>query len=266
MAERRMFAKSIIDSDTFLDMPLSAQALYFHLSMRADDDGFVSSPNRIQRTIGCSNDDFKLLVAKSFIIPFDSGVVVIRHWKIHNYIRSDRYRPTVHVDEKAQLTAEKNGSYTLGIPTVDQRETQVRLGKYRDSIGEDRDSVGEGSAEGRGPAALPAPEDTKPMKPKKPKKEAIRHKRGEYGWVLLSDDEYARLLRDLGEAELKRCIDYVDNRAQLTSNKNGWKDWNLTIRNCHREGWGLRSFTPAPAQPQEKKSFAELVAERGGCP
>ena len=89
MAERRMFAKTIIDSDAFLEMPLSSQALYFHLSMRADDDGFINNPKKIQRVIGASEDDLKLLVAKSFIIPFESGIVVIKHWKIHNYIQSD---------------------------------------------------------------------------------------------------------------------------------------------------------------------------------
>ena len=89
MADRRMFAKTIIDSDSFLDMPLSTQALYFHLSMRADDDGFINNPKKVQRMIGCSEDDLKLLVAKNFIIPFESGIVVIKHWKIHNYIRGD---------------------------------------------------------------------------------------------------------------------------------------------------------------------------------
>ena len=89
MAERRMFAKTIIDSDSFLDMPLSTQALYFHLSMRADDDGFLNNSKKIQRMVGCSDDDLKLLIAKRFIIPFESGVVVIKHWRIHNYIRSD---------------------------------------------------------------------------------------------------------------------------------------------------------------------------------
>ena len=101
MAERRMFAKTIIDSDAFLDMPLSTQALYFHLSMRADDDGFINNPKKIQRMVGCSDDDLKLLCAKNFIIPFESGIVVIKHWRIHNYIRNDRYKPTTYADEKA---------------------------------------------------------------------------------------------------------------------------------------------------------------------
>src|SRR5574344_93225 len=113
MAERRMFAKTIIDSDAFLDMPMSTQALYFHLSMRADDDGFINNPKRIQRMIGASDDDLKLLIAKAFIIVFDSGVVVIKHWKIHNYIQSDRYKPTVYAEEKAQLDVKKNKAYTL---------------------------------------------------------------------------------------------------------------------------------------------------------
>ena len=136
MAERRMFAKTIIDSDAFLDMPLSTQALYFHLSMRADDDGFVNSPKKVQRVIGCCDDDIKLLIAKKFIIPFESGVVVIKHWKIHNYIRNDRYKETVYQEEKSLLAIKENKAYTIGIPDGYQMDTQVRLGK--DRIGEDR--------------------------------------------------------------------------------------------------------------------------------
>ena len=121
MAERRMFAKTIIDSDAFLEMPLSTQALYFHLGMRADDDGFVNSPKKIMRTVACSEDDMKLLIAKSFIIPFESGVVVIKHWKIHNYIRSDRYKETTYTEEKELLKLKDNNAYTLkeqlGIPS-----------------------------------------------------------------------------------------------------------------------------------------------------
>ena len=143
MAERRMFAKTIIDSDLFLDMPSSTQCLYFHLSMRADDDGFINNPKKIQRFIGSSDDDLKLLIAKNFIIPFDSGVVVIKHWKIHNYIRNDRYKETLYLEEKAQLAVTENKEYVLGIPngipTVSERETQVRLGK--DSIELDKNNI-----------------------------------------------------------------------------------------------------------------------------
>jgi hypothetical protein len=149
MAERRMFAKTIIDSDAFLDMPLSAQALYFHLSMRADDDGFINNPKKIQRMIGASDDDCKLLIMKRFIIAFESGVIVIKHWKIHNYIRNDRYKPTIYEDEKAQLMEKENKSYTeienAGIPNGYQMDTQVRdrleIGKDSLELGKVKNTV-----------------------------------------------------------------------------------------------------------------------------
>ena len=113
MAEKRMFSKTIIDSDAFLDMPLSTQSLYFHLSMRADDEGFINNPKKIQRMIGSSDDDLKLLIAKRFLIMFESGVIVIKHWKIHNYIQNDRFKETVYLDEKSQLRLKENKAYTL---------------------------------------------------------------------------------------------------------------------------------------------------------
>ena len=129
MAERRMFAKSIIDSDLFLDMPQSTQNLYFHLSLRADDDGFVGNPKKIMRMINCSQDDIKILISKQFLIPFESGVVVIKHWKIHNYIRNDRYKPTIYTEEKKKLTEQENKEYIVGIPNGNQTDTQYRIGK-----------------------------------------------------------------------------------------------------------------------------------------
>lgn len=139
MAERRMFAKQIIDSDMFLDMPLSSQALYFHLSMRADDDGFINNPKKIQRMIGSTDDDLKLLISKRFIIPFDSGIVVIKHWKIHNYIQRDRYKPTVYRDERGLLTLKENNVYSLDTDCIQDGyslDTQVSIGK--DSLDKDR--------------------------------------------------------------------------------------------------------------------------------
>jgi hypothetical protein len=131
-----MFAKTIIDSDAFLDMPQSTQNLYFHLGMRADDDGFINNPKKIQRMANCSDDDAKLLCAKNFVIPFESGVVVIKHWLIHNLIRGDRYKETVYKEELAMLDVKPNKAYTckLGIPNGNQMEPQVRLGKA--SLGE----------------------------------------------------------------------------------------------------------------------------------
>lgn len=130
MAERRMFSKTIIDSDIFLDMPLSTQALYFHLSMRADDDGFVNNPRKIQRMVGCGDDDIKLLIAKQFIIPFESGICVIKHWRIHNYIRNDRYKPTMYQEEKGQLLLEENNMYELSnsVPLIDSNSNENNLG------------------------------------------------------------------------------------------------------------------------------------------
>lgn len=112
MAERRMMAKSVIDTDAFLDMPASTQSLYFHMLLRADDDGFIASPKGILRIIGASDDDLKLLLAKQYLFRFESGVVVIKDWKIHNYIKSDRYKPSMH-PERELLTITANKEYTL---------------------------------------------------------------------------------------------------------------------------------------------------------
>ena len=146
MAEKRMFTQKIIDSDPFLDMPLSTQALYFHLNMRADDDGFINNPKRIQRTIGASDDDLKLLIAKRFVICFENGVIVIKHWRMHNTLRKDRYNPTQYQEEYAMLEIKDNNAYTErsvdGLATTwqpngNQMETQYSIGK--NSI--DKDSL-----------------------------------------------------------------------------------------------------------------------------
>jgi hypothetical protein len=137
MAKRRMFSMDVIDTDKFLEMPMSSQLLYFHLAMRADDDGFISSPKRILRLIGASEDDLRVLMSKQYVIPFDSGVCVIRHWKIHNYIQSDRYHKTMYTEEKKQLIEEDNKSYSLYtecIHDVRKMDTEVRL--VKDSLGE----------------------------------------------------------------------------------------------------------------------------------
>lgn len=147
MANRRMFSKKITDTDKFLDMPASAQNLYFHLNMHADDDGFLGNAKTIKRMVGSSDDDLKLLVTKQFLIPFDDGVVVIKDWRIHNYIRSDRYRSTIYTDHKNSLQINENQQYELvsdqpkevgmtdGIPSGNQdgyqMDTQDRLGKVR---------------------------------------------------------------------------------------------------------------------------------------
>lgn len=169
MAKKRMLSEAILNSDAFMDMPLSAQMLYVHLNMRADDDGFVASPKRIRMLIGAGEDDMKLLIAKRFILVFQSGVIVIKHWRLHNYIKNDRYKPTLYQEEKKLLSVKKNGVYTdrpllpeempapKGIsdgtkmePECIQNgttlEPQVRLGKDRLELGKvslelDKDNI-----------------------------------------------------------------------------------------------------------------------------
>ena len=154
MAERRMFAKTIVTSDAFLDMPLSARCLYFTLGMFADDDGFVNNPKSIMRQVGACTDDLNILLAKRFILAFESGVIVIKHWRIHNYIRNDRYKETKYIEEKSTLMLDDKGAYTeciqdvcgldtSGIPPVSKMDTQVRVGK--DSLG--KVSLVEGSVD-----------------------------------------------------------------------------------------------------------------------
>ena len=141
MAEKRMFTKKITESDAFLDMPLSAQCLYFHLNMNADDDGFVNSPKKIQRLIGAKDDDLKILIAKSFILVFETGVLVIKHWRMHNTIRQDRYHPTDYQEEYKQLGLKDNNSYTWQ-PNGNQLETENRLDKNRiDKISIDKEEI-----------------------------------------------------------------------------------------------------------------------------
>jgi hypothetical protein len=128
MADKRMFSLKIVDSDLFLDMPLSSQCLYFHLSMRADDDGFVDNPKKIIKIIGANEDDLKILITKGFVIVFERGIIVITHWKINNYIRNDRRKETLYIKEKECLSETENGAYirleNLGIPNDNHLSTK----------------------------------------------------------------------------------------------------------------------------------------------
>ena len=128
MASRRMTSLEVIDTDAFLDMPMSSQLLYFHLNARADDDGFVANPKKILRTLGGSSDDYKVLIAKKFLIQFEDGVCVIKHWRINNFIRKDRYTETKYLDHKQALFIRANGAYTL---SDDERAFPVPLGHFQ---------------------------------------------------------------------------------------------------------------------------------------
>ena len=201
MAERRMFAKTIIDSDAFIDMPVTARLLYYDLSMRADDDGFVNSPKKIMRMIGASQDDLSILILRKFILPFDNGIVVIKHWRIHNYIRKDTYNETPYSEQKALLEFDENKAYRFkDLTSVDEPSTQVRLGK--DSI--DKNSI-----------VIIDEKTTKKFK--KPSLEEVK--------------EYCQERNNNINAE--HFIDYYDANGWKVG-KNPMKDWKAAIRTWER--------------------------------
>lgn len=143
MANRRMFSLDVVDTDRFLEMPASSQNLYFHLGMRADDDGFVSSPRKITKLVNCGEDDLNILISRGFVIAFDGGIVVIRHWRQNNYIQSDRYKGTIYQEELSILEV-NNGVYKIGMDTpciqsVSKMEAQdsIEIGKYNISCSPD---------------------------------------------------------------------------------------------------------------------------------
>ena len=238
MARRRMFSKAIIDSDAFLDMPVTSQLLYFHLSMRADDDGFVNKPKSLMRMVGCKDDDLKLLFVKKFLIPFESGVVVIKHWKIHNYIRKDTYTETKYKEEKATLEMDENNAYRLADSTplqlrdefVTSPSTQVRLGKVR--LGQDR--IGE---------------DIEEAKPPKP----TRHKYGMYENVLLTDEEYQKLIAEFPHdysERIERLSEYIASKGTK------YKSHLATIR-----AWERKDAEKKPASAKSSNPFLDMLED-----
>lgn len=234
-----MFAKSIIGSARFLRMPSTSRLLYYDLGMQADDDGVVEAFS-VMRTTGATDDDLKVLASKGFVSVLNEDLVAhITDWSRNNLIKKDRYRQSIYRDLLVKIGDGDNMEPEWN-PLGTQREPQVRLGK---------DSIGKESTEGTPAVATPA-HTPKPTKTK----------HGQYGWVQLTDEEHSRLLNDLGESEFKRCVAYIDESAQATGNKNKWRDWNLVLRKCSREGWGAHS-TQVPVRPSPRKSRIEI---RGG--
>ena len=245
MAERRMFAKTIIDSDAFLDMPMSSQALYFHLAMRADDDGFVNSPKRIQRLIGAADDDLKVLIAKQFVIAFENGIIVIKHWKMHNYIRTDRYKPTIYENEKSTLMLDNNGIYngtdtkcipmtaetdTNGIPNVHQRYPQDRLGKDRLELGKDSIEIEE------------------------PKRKAKRFT------PPTLEEVTAYCIERNNSVDPQHFIDYYTSNGWLVG-KNKMKDWKAAVRTWERNGYSNTKASKPNTKAQELDNFYNMASE-----
>ena len=250
MAEKRMFSTRITGSDAFLDMPLSSRCLYFHLGMEADDDGFLNNAKTIQRMIGASEDDLKLLISKSFVIMFGSGVMVIKHWNINNYIRNDRKKSTNYTEELACLELKENGSYTLidsslalGIPNDNQMSGTCphRLDKIR----LDKNSITYEQIPARAiidtfPAAIPKVvsatindfEELWKLYPKKLGKDKALKKYKEY---LKKDSD----LFDKVKAGIEKYIEYIKNNniesqyikyGSTFFNNKGWEDEYTTIK------------------------------------
>ena len=250
MAERRMFAKTIIDSDMFIDMPMSARLLYYDLAMRADDDGFVNSPKKIMRFVGASMDDMNVLIAKQFIIPFESGVVVIKHWKIHNYIQKDRYKATSYQAEKESLTLKNGTYYTDDLPDVSNLDTECiqdvysldtqdrlgkdRLGKVRLELGKDRVRDRDRDRERQELESAHAPENL-PLEIAENKnnknnendfnnsdnKKLTRHKYGTYKNVLLTDEDMEKLkteFPDDWQNRIERLSEHIASSGKTYKN------------------------------------------------
>ena len=213
MAERRMFTKRITESDSFLDMPSSTQMLYFHFSMNADDDGFVNNPKKIQKMCGASDDDFKLLIAKSFIILFDSGIIVIKHWKMHNYIQADRYRPTDYVEEKSMLGIKSNKAYTLDVSKMD---TECIQNGY---IG--KDSIGKVSID-------------KDSKDKDSKGESVRGEKAKRFYPPTLDEVKKYCEERKNNIDPMAFIDFYSSKGWMIG-KNRMKDWKAAVRTWERK-------------------------------
>lgn len=232
MAEKRMFARSIIDSDVFLEMPMSARLLYYDLGMRADDDGFVNSPRKIMRVCGNTDDDLKILIAKKFIIIFENGIIVIKHWRLNNYLRKDRYTPTNYTEEMNRLSVEQNNSYSLkeyagipsGIPVVDRELSTSVTVDVDKSI---QASIRALSEDGI-PSGIPVVDVDKNRidkssigkisiveEPEKPKRTKRKDKEGipvvEYAeFVHMTEEEYGKLVGKYGVKKADGCIQILN--------------------------------------------------------
>lgn len=210
MAERRCFSMKIVDSDAFLDMPLSTQSLYFHLGMRADDDGFVNSPKRIARLVGAGEDDLKLLIAKRFILAFENGVVVIKHWKMQNTLKNDRLKMPQYPEIASVVYIKPNGAYSIddtsGVSLLDSK--RIPLGIPREGKGIELNGIELNGEEGEENAAFPTS-----------KLEKMGGTLGQ-GVLMLTDEQESDLLDKLSIDEYnlycKKLSDYIIAHPEKT--------------------------------------------------
>lgn len=218
MAQKRMFSLQVTDTDKFLDMSASAQALYFHLGMHGDDDGFVGSPRKIARTAGCNDDDLRLLAAKGYIIPFESGVVVITDWNINNTLKNDRYHPTLYSTEKSRLTTDHAGRLTLG----NSQETTWNQ---------------------NGTILEPEPNLTKPNKEGK----ATTPPRSRFVPPTI-DEIKAYCLERKNTVDAERFFDFYSANGWVKGRGKPIRDWKAAVRT-----WERTSGQASPEQPVLKK-------------
>jgi len=229
MGNRRMCSLKIIDTDNFLDMPNSTQALYFHLIMRADDDGFISSPKKITKVVNCGDDDLKLLIAKQYLIPFKNGVCVVTHWHIHNYIQKDRYQATIYVSEYQKLNVSEGNVYTLDTECIQDdsdSDTQVKLSK--DKLNKVKLIESE---ENVPPDGVPSRKKT--TNPK--------HKHGMYNNVLFTDEELTKLKEEYPNDwsdRIERLSEYIASTGK------SYKSHLATIRAWARNEKSNKSESP----------------------
>lgn len=231
-------AKSIIKSDQFLDMPATTQNLYFHMLLDADDDGFVNAPKSIMRIVGAKEDDMKLLIAKQFVIGFGSGVIVIKHWKIHNYIQSDRYKPSIQPERKLlEITANKE--YQLNTDHVSTMDTEciqdvsvgkVRLGKA--SIGKVRlDKTIEGECE----------------KPHSPNRKTFTKP--------TIDEIQDYCIERNNNVNAEQFYDYYESNGWKVG-KNSMKDWKAAVRT-----WERSEYRKSNSKKNSKEDAINVVKE-----
>ena len=232
MAERRMMAKSIIKSDQFLEMPMSSQLLYFHLLLDADDDGFINAPKSIMRVIGAKDDDMRVLQAKGYTIPFDSGVIVIKHWRIHNSLRKDRYNPNPQLEnERKQLIINDRKEYELATawqPTGNQLATNGYHSIGKDSIG--KDSVYSGCDKSQPTRTHFTPPTLEEVK--------------------------AYCIERNNNIDAEYFIDFQEARGWVLSNGKKMKDWKATIRT-----WERNNYNRKPVNKNSKEDAINVVKE-----
>ncbi|WP_407397747.1 hypothetical protein [Treponema sp.] len=229
MAEKRMFAQSVIDSDMFLEMPATSQCLYFHLAMRADDDGFINKPKSIMRMVGAKDDDINVLISKNFIKPFESGVVVVTHWKIHNNVRKDMYKPTVYQHEMQCLTVGKSGIYeycsasdTIPIHDCTEPVTESIQNSNIDKDRLDKDRLDKNRIENI------------EEKEEKKKKTASRFSPPSL------DEVKAYCVERKNSVDAEHFIDYYSSNGWKVG-KNSMKDWKAAVRNWEKNGYSNSS-------------------------